>query len=177
MKRKELYDIDARLQVVKQVGKTIAFVIADNKKRVSDIIVEMEKQKEPSKEFKDYVDEVEKLKRKFSEKDHIGRPITRNGNYPNGTPGRFYAIPGSEDPESEYRKALKVIEIKNKKIILDQEKREQDYWDVYLEQELEKTLDLRKIKYVEVPKEINQDQMDALLFIIEYDINAKGDVR
>jgi hypothetical protein len=177
MKRKELYDIQDQLQKVKMSGRTFTFIIADNKKRISDAIGEMEKQKEPSKEFKDHLQEVEKLKKQFSLKDHIGRPAMKPGNYPNGQPGMFYTIPGSEDPESEFRKVLKTHEIENKDSILGQEEKEKNYWDVYLEQDLEKEFEFRKVKYSEVPKEIPQDQMDACFFIIDYDVNAKGDVR
>jgi hypothetical protein len=179
MKRKELYDIEKKLHSVKQSGRTFTFIIAENKRLVSEAINEMEKQKEETVDFRKHLEETELLKKKFATKDHIGRPQMKPGQFPNGTQGMFYIIPGSEDPESEYRKALKELETSNRQVILDHDERERKYWEEYLEEELpkEKEVTFRRIKYAEVPKEISQDQMDAILFLIDYETSAKGDVR
>lgn len=177
MKRKELYNIAESLATVRQSGKTFTLVIADNKKRLNDVIVLMEKEKEPTAEFKQYMKEAEELKRQFANKDHIGRVIMKPGSHPDGKRGMFYDIVGSGDPESDFRKALVALEIKHKDAILIQEEKERSFWEVYLEAELETEFEFRKIKYSEVPKEISQDQMDACLFLVNYDTNAKGDVR
>ena len=168
MKRKELYDIEKELQTVKLTGTTVAFVIADNKKRISETIQEMEKQIEQSEELKQHIKEVEDLKRKYAEKDHIGRAKMKPGNYPDGSRGMFYTIVGSEDPDSEFRKALAAIETKNAKYILEHEEKEREYRDNYLEQETE--FQLRTIKYSALPKDITQDQMDAIMVILDYDV-------
>ena len=163
MKRKELYDIEKRLQSVRQPGKTMTLVMADNKKKIVDLITEMEKTKEPSDAYKQHVKDVEQLKRAYAKKDHIGRPEMKPGKFPDGTNGMFYTIEGSENPDSEYRKALRDLEIKNKDIILEQEKKEIDFWEVYLEEKIE-PISYRKIKYSEIPKDISQDEMDVLIY-------------
>lgn len=168
MKRKELYDIEKELQTVKLTGTTVAFVIADNKKRISEAIQEMEKQIEQSPELKKHIKEIEDLKRQYAEKDHIGRPKMKPGNYPDGSRGMFYTITGSEDPESDFRKNLAKIEVKNKKVILEHEEKERAYHDIYLEEETD--FQLRTIKYSALPKDITQDQMDSLMIILDYDV-------
>lgn len=168
MKRKKLYDIEKSLQTVKLIGKTTAFVIADNKKRISEAIQEMEKQIEHSPELKEHIKKVEDLMREYSEKDHIGRPKMKPGNYPGGERGMFYTIPGSEDPDSEFRKKLADLEVKNKKSILEHEEKERIYQEEYLEMETD--FQLRTIKYSELPKDITQDQMDAIMILLDYDV-------
>jgi hypothetical protein len=168
MKRKELYDIEKELQTVKITGTTVAFVIADNKKRISEAIQKMEKQTEQSSELKQHIKDVEDLKRKYSEKDHIGRPKLKPGNYPDGSKGMFYTIVGSEEPENDFRKALTALEVKNSVAILEHEEKERIYREVYLEEETD--FQLRTIKYSALPKDITQDQMDALMIILDYDV-------
>ena len=168
MKRQELYEIEKKLHGVKLTGKTIAFVIADNKKRLMEAINEMEKTKIDSEGFMDHINEVEKLKLKYSEKDHIGRPKMKREREPNGNLGMFYLIPGSDDPKSEYRKALIELEIKNKNVILDREEKEKKYYEEFLQGESE--FELRKIKYSALPNDITTEQMDLIMDILDYDV-------
>lgn len=169
MKKKELYEIEKSLQTVKLIGKTVAFVIADNKKRISEQISTWEKeQTEQSPELKKHLDDVEKLKREFAEKDHIGRPKMKPGNYPDGSRGMFYTIPGSENPDSDFRKELAKLETKNAKAILEHDEKERKFNEEFLEEECD--FKLRTIKYSELPKEITQDQMDAIMIILDYDV-------
>jgi hypothetical protein len=176
MKRKELYDIEKKLYQAKQPGKTFTFVIADNKKKVQEKIAEMEKQKEYSPAFLDYLKKIEELKKKHATKDHLGRPKMKPGNSPARSNMMFYDILNSEDPQSEFRKSLAELETANRELILEQDEKERKYWEEYLEEELGE-FKFRMIKYTEVPKDITQEEMDAILFLVDYGENAKGDVR
>lgn len=167
MKRKEIYEVDKRLSSVKQSGKTFTLVIADNKRKIAAIISDMEKQIEPTIAFKKYLKDVEELKRRFAEKDHIGRPKMKPGNYPDGNRGMFYTIPGSEDPESEFRKKLAELEIANKDAIIEHDERERRYWDEFLEEEMTEEIIFRRIRYSEIPKDITQPEMDAIMDFID----------
>jgi hypothetical protein len=126
----------------------------------------MEKEKEQSPGFKKYMKDAEIIKREYALKDHIGRPVMKPGNFPSGRQGMFYNIPGSEDPESPFRKSLSELEITNKEFIIEQENKERKFYDEYLEEEFGE-FDFRKVKYSEVPKEITQDQMDAIFILLD----------
>jgi hypothetical protein len=72
MKRKELYDLADNLDSVRQSGSKFCYQIAKAKKIVNKRIEAMEKQIVPDPLYKDFINKLENVKVKHSEKDEIG---------------------------------------------------------------------------------------------------------
>jgi len=165
MKKGELYEFFESVSMVNLAGSKFTYTVTKNKRKIEQLLKEFDKVREPSKRYKDYVDEVEKLKVEVSNKDDKGNPIIIDGQLSDGTPSKFYDIPDKENPEGDWMKGLDAIKLKYKDLIEEQKEKEKHFVEVVMHEEIEFTPHFVNIS--DVPKEITQQEMDLIYWMID----------
>src|SRR3990172_11532034 len=137
MKKGELYDFySAAPELSKSLsGRKWIYQFNKNLRHIERLIKKWDKEeREPSFEYKKFIDAIEEVKRKHALKDDKGKFVIKEGTDPNGNPAKFYDIPGIEEPESEVRKQIDSIRKKNKKLTEVQRERERVFYEEFLEE-------------------------------------------
>ena len=144
-------------------GAKFTYAATKNKRRVNTEIKDMEKAKEPSKEFKEYQDAQEEINRKYADKDSRGNPKTEQRLVSATRKQTFYIIPDIENPNSKHSKETEKLEKKHKEVIDIQSEKEEAYRK-FLEDETEWKPFM--INLEDVPDEIPQRVMERIYFMI-----------
>lgn len=166
MKKKELYELSEALDRINQSGSKFCYLISKAKRLILQEIRIMEKRISVDPLYREFMEELEKLRMKHCERDQNGIPIKKQGTAPNGQQAMFYDIKDVGNPESPFLKDVKLLEEKYKDVVtahLDMQKK----YDEYLEEETE--LVLPKIALTIVPNDITQDEMDSIFSLIVED--------
>lgn len=160
MKRIELFEMAQNLDKVRQKGSKFCYAITKNKYKLQKEIRDMEKVIEPSTEYKEFANEMEKLKKELAKKDDMGNPLIIQRMGPNGQPASFYDIDGVDDPKSEFN--IRKDEIKNNYLeaIEEHENKIKDYRENLLQEEVD--FPFHKIRLSDVPVDISQEEMDVI---------------
>ena len=164
MKRSDLYIFQEGLEMAQMTGAKFTYAVKKNKDRLVSEIRAMEKAKEPAEDFKVYQKELDELYKEHAEKDALGNPKTEAFMLTITKKGRKYILPGKDDSESDYTKALIKLQKKHKEAIETQEKREEEYQE-FLKEETE--WEPFMIDLETVPEDIHQSIMDRIIFMIK----------
>ena len=164
MKRKDLYKFQEGLEMIQLTGAKFTYAITKNKRRIESEIKIMEKAKEPMEEFKAYQKELEKLYIKHADKDANGKPKSKPIMVSATRSSRQYIIPGLDDPDSIFGKALAKLRNTHKASIEAQEKREEEFAE-FLDEESE--WEPFMIDLDIVPDDIHQGIMDRIIWMIK----------
>tara|TARA_R110001606_G_scaffold380908_4_gene541731 strand:+ start:975 stop:1451 length:477 start_codon:yes stop_codon:yes gene_type:complete len=109
----------------------------------------------PSKEY----DKIERERAakavELSDKDKSGSPVIINGEY------SF-----NDDNAVKFKKYYDGFLVKNKEVIEEREAQIKDFADL-LEEEVDSTIKIHKIKPSDVPKDILMEQMNLIFFMIK----------
>ena len=168
MKRRDVLRFKDGLDNVNQSGNKFTYIVTKNKEAVDKEVIAMEKSKAPSPEYQKFLNEIEEVKKKHAEKDSRGKPKMLPRMMPNGNQQLHYDIKDVNNENSPFRKDVAKIEKKYIKEIEDQEVKEKDYYENFLEEESEFE-PVRFIRLSDVPKEITQNEMDGIIFMVNDD--------
>ena len=163
MKRSDLYVFREGLEMAVLPGAKFTYAVTKNKRRVNTEIKDMEKAKEPSKEFKAYTEAQEEINRKYADKDARGNPKTEQRLVSATRKQTFYIIPDIDDPNSKHSKETEKLEKKHKEEIDIQSEKEEAYHK-FLEEKTEWKPFM--INLDDVPDEIPQRVMERIYFMI-----------
>lgn len=164
MKRKNLIKLYNTLSECDLKGNKFTYIITKNKRILEEELKDMEEFVKPSDEFKEVKEKIEALKLKHVNKDDNGDPIIIEKTIA-GNKVEVYDIPNSKDENSDFNKEFKTLQEENKDLIDEQRKKEQDYVNIFLEEEVD--IDLAKLKIEDIPENISQNIMDGIFDIIE----------
>ena len=148
--------------MAQMTGAKFTYAVKKNKDRIASEIKAMEK--EPGAEFKKYQEELDVLYKEYAEKDAMGKPKTEAFMLTPTQKGRRYILPGKDDPESKYTKALVKLQKKHKAAIEAQEKKEEEYQEFLKENTEWKPF---MIDLDIVPEDIHQLIMDKIIWMIK----------
>ena len=121
-------------------------------------------EKEPVPEFKKYQEELDVLYKEYAEKDALGKPKTEAFMMNAVRKGRRYVLPGKDDSESKYTKALVKLQKKHKAAIEAQDKQEEEYQE-FLKEDTEWKPFMIDLDIV--PDDIHQLIMDKIIWMIK----------
>lgn len=165
MKRFEVYKFYEDLNKIKKSGTEFCFMISNNKELIKNDIEKFENAKEKNPDYGLFIKEIEDLKVKHSNKDDKGEPIKIQKVNPNGQIGIYFDIPDAENEESAFRKDVKKTQDKWKKAIDNQTRINIEFETKFLAKEYSGKL--YKIKKEDLPKDMNQEEMDIIYPLIE----------
>ena len=155
MKNKDLITLNAALQEVSDIkGKEFAYAVFKNKSIIEKEMEIFEKlQREPHPEFQNYEQERNVLCITHSIKDEEDNPKINNNRY-------------EIDPvqQVDFQNEFEDLKEKYKEVIDDMQKAEQEY-NEFLEKETE--LELVKIKFDNLPEDIDASFLEKLKWMIE----------
>jgi len=148
------------------------YAVNKNQRLVEEILKDMEKAVEASKEMKEFQKEREELAKKFGAKDEAGKPvlIEAPGNNP-GTTQMIYDIPGMKDEKSDYRKAMAKIEKKYKEETDKHDAKVLKYNGDFLDEDSEYKPFMITLSFLEAHEKCPQPVMDGIWWMVTDDIS------
>lgn len=160
MTRNDVLVMEAGLKKAKLTGHLFTYSVTKNKQVVVPEAKAIRAAMEPGEDYLKYLKALEELNVKLANKDPKGVPMK----FQTG-PGRFvYDIPGLGVDDSPYGKRIATLKEEHKKALEEQEKKEKE--DVeFLGEEV--SLDLITIRINRVPKDVSQEVMDGLIFMLK----------
>ncbi|MCK4816320.1 hypothetical protein KA005_11175 [bacterium] len=164
MKRSDLYVFQEGLEMAQLKGAKFTYAVTKNKRRLESEIKIMEKAKEPDKSFKEFEKEIDALYKEYADKDVMGKPKMKKIMVSATKSSWQYIIPGLNDPESKYGKAVAVLRKKHKEALEAQEKKEEEYQEFLKEESEWKPF---MIDLAIVPDDIHQTIMDRIIWMIK----------
>jgi hypothetical protein len=140
------------------------YAVAKNKRRLDQIIKDLDKMIEPTEELTEYRKAIEKINQEFAEKDLDGTVgYTFDPKY-----GRMYRkIVGIGNPESAYSRKIEKLKEKYKNAIDEHEKKVKSYTDLLKEDVPEDEYRKHMIDLDIVPNGLNPVGMSGCLEFIK----------
>lgn len=169
MKKRDLYAFQRGLNLSKFEHPRVTYAINKNKRRVREVIEDMEKAVEADEEYKKFQNEREELAKVHSEKDDKGKPKLKQVPDPN-KPGQMqmiYIIPGQEDEKSKYRKDLAKIEKKYAKAIEIHEEKIRKYNEEFLDDDTDYEPFMVPLDLLEAHEKCPQIVMDLIHWMVK----------
>jgi len=145
-------------------GRRFTYAVSENKDTLAVEIGHMEKFKKPTSEFEEYSKKLEEFNKKWAEKDAGGNPKVKKIPLSPTRATYQYVIPGINDQHSEYALALTEFNKPYLKVIKEQEEKEREYEEEFLEEPA--NFSPFMIDLDDVPDSIPQPIMDRIKFMI-----------
>lgn len=171
LQREKIYIMFNGLSSMELEGKKFGYVAGRNLEFLDNEVKKSEKYKDPSKEYQEFLDELEKLRVKFAKKDSNDKPVMIQDVF-NGRNVQRYDIDDADNVESPFRKALAKLEKQYEKATEDHAKKLESFRDKFMKEDVE--IRLIKINYDDIPEKINSTVMKAILPIVD---NAPEDMK
>ena len=164
MKRRELYELAEGLEKVRQSGNKFCYAVSKNKRIVDMELSKMEKQREPSVKYREFLTKIEGLRKKHAEKDENGNPKVEWKMGVDGKQRGVYVGLDTKNMDSPFMKEVAPLEKEYEDEINEQLKKDSDYYNVYLEEETD--IELHKVWIDDIPKDITQEEMDGIFLMV-----------
>lgn len=170
MKRIDIYNFQRGLELTEFTHIRATFTVNDNKRKSADYIKKMEKEIEPSDDFKEFEKEREELAKKHSFKDDKGEPkLIRKAGRILSQIVSMYDVEGIENDKSRYNIALSKLNKKHKEAIEKQEEKVRMYNEEFLNDECDFTPTKIKMRLIEEHEKCPQGVMDLIFPMIKLD--------
>ena len=155
MKNKDLITLNTALQEVSDIkGKDFAYAVFKNKSIIEkELEIFNQLQREPHPEFQNYEQERNILCITHSVKNEDGNPRIQDNRY-------------EIDPvqQIDFQNEFEDLKEKYKEVISDMQQAENDY-NEFLEKET--SIDLIKIKFSDLPNDVNADFLEKIQWMID----------
>jgi len=161
----DIKDLPDREQYIYHIK--FVYAVSYNKRILKDIVDSLQETSKAKKEYEDYLAERDKLLQRYSVKDDNGAPRERVEQLGAGLMRRSYIVPDLADPATTASKAIKKLEEKSKDIIDQREKQQEDFKKLLKEKP--KKLDLKFVTWGMIPRGLQPQWMDAVMFMIDPD--------
>lgn len=158
--KRQVLMMEQSLKSARLTGPRFTYAVTMNKEAIAAQVKAIRAALEPTKEHKKYLDELEELNVKMCKKDEDDKPIK----IPIGGNQVMYDIPGYENPDSAYEKAVKKLQVKHKKAIDDTEAKRKEN-DKFVEEKV--SVDLVMVQLDNVPDDVPQGVMDGIVHMIK----------
>jgi len=138
MKKKDLYSFSRGLELLNSDHMGFTYSINRNKRNIKPFISDMDKTIEPNEKIKEYRLELEKINKKYAEKDDNGNPKIKE--VPSeiiGKNKKVWVVPDAEVKGSKYNKEVTALNEKYKEHIDKYSEKLNRFKNKFLEEETE----------------------------------------
>jgi len=168
MKKNDLYSFNRGLKLSSFEHPRVTYAVNKNKRLVKEVIEDMEKTIKPSDEMEKFIKEREELAKKHSYKDPKGNPkLKKNPGQQPGEGQMVYDIDGQDDEKSEYNKALKKMEARNKAEIDKHEAKMEKYNEEFLDDASDYKVFMLPLTLLEAHEKCPQAVMDLIHWMVD----------
>jgi hypothetical protein len=136
------------------------YAVSYNMREAERIAVSIRKVIASKEGMKEYLKGVQALREEYADKDPTGKPITTERPVKGGVQ-TLYAIPGLQNPNSPFNKAVEELKEKHKKDFEEEEKQME-----FLQKENKQFKPLTVTRR-QVPKGLSRRAMDAVFLFVE----------
>ncbi len=159
MTRREILTMADGLKKARLTGPHFTYAVKTNKLAVYPKAKSIRESIAPAKEHTKYLNAQEALNASMARKDPSGAAVKFRVQG-----GMMYDLPGLGDPSSEYEKATAKLKEEHKQAIESHEKAQKEN-EKFLDED--DSVNLMMINIKMVPKDVPQDVMDGLFYMIK----------